>query len=247
MATYQSLASGSSPFGASTSNCNNDHISISKSREICSSVFQQNKYFSKHTSSQRPSSNAFEDLQREITNLLESNNPSPLSKLRSLLEGYSSDSAHWSLFAHAEPTKQYTRNLVCEVPGVFNLLLLVWTPGKASPVHDHADSHCLMKILKGDLRERRYAIPSKPGHEGPLVKISDLNYGFNQVAYMADQLGVHDISNPSQTEYAVSLHLYFPPNAALKGCHVYDLENGGARHVIQGLYDTVKGVPATKK
>jgi cysteine dioxygenase len=62
------------------------------------------------------------------------------------MRAYESNPLHWSKYAHANPDKQYTRNLVCEVPGVFNLLLLVWTPGKKSPVHDHADAHCLMKV-----------------------------------------------------------------------------------------------------
>jgi len=25
-------------------------------------------------------------------------------------------------------------------------LILVWTPGKESPIHDHAGSHCIMKV-----------------------------------------------------------------------------------------------------
>lgn len=68
-----------------------------------------------------------------------------LPALFSLLRNYTSDAGDWSAFAHANSNKHYTRNLVCEVPGLFNLLMLVWTPGKKSPVHDHADSHCLMK------------------------------------------------------------------------------------------------------
>jgi cysteine dioxygenase len=38
-------------------------------------------------------------------------------------------------------------------------LLLVWTPGKGSPIHDHANAHCVMKILKGQLTETIYAWP----------------------------------------------------------------------------------------
>lgn len=64
----------------------------------------------------------------------------------------------------------------------------------------------------------------------------------NKVTYMADSLGLHEIGNPSQTEYAVSLHLYTPPNAALRGCKLFDAENGEARHVMQGAYDSVRGV-----
>jgi len=59
---------------------------------------------------------------------------------------------------------------------------------------------------------------------------------------MADSLGLHEIGNPSQTEYAVSLHLYTPPNAAVRGCHVFERESGERRHVVQGAYDSVGGV-----
>ncbi len=38
-------------------------------------------------------------------------------------------------------------------------LILVWTPGKESPVHDHADSHCAMKVLQGSLKETQYKWP----------------------------------------------------------------------------------------
>jgi hypothetical protein len=91
-------------------------------------------------------STSFTALLNDITHCL-STTPSPsLPRLHALLRAYESNPDQWSKFAHANPDKQYTRNLVCEVPGIFNLLLLVWTPGKASPVHDHADSHCLMKV-----------------------------------------------------------------------------------------------------
>lgn len=36
--------------------------------------------------------------------------------------------------------------------------------------------------------------------------------------------------------------VYTPPNAALRGCHIYDVESGDAKHVIQGAYDSVRGV-----
>ena len=92
----------------------------------------------------------FDILLNNITNHLVSTPLSSLSPqipcLHSLMREYESNPSHWAKYAHGNPEKQYTRNLVCEVPGVFNLLLLVWTPGKKSPVHDHADAHCLMKV-----------------------------------------------------------------------------------------------------
>ncbi|KAK2624899.1 hypothetical protein QTJ16_006092 [Diplocarpon rosae] len=189
--------------------------------------------------------------------------PSPhLPTLTALLRDYTSHPDHWRAYAHADERKQYTRNLVAEVPGVFNLLMLVWTPGKKSPVHDHADSHCLMKMLQGELIERRFAMPeggdgagldadtgvedreaeqAKGGREG-LRETQRTLFTEDKVAYISDQLGLHEMRNPSMTEFAVSLHLYTPPNAATYGCHVFDPETGEARHVMQGAYDSVRGV-----
>jgi hypothetical protein len=105
----------------------------------------------------------FQTLIKNLTFSLTQNPPSPyrspatsarsnlpttptLPYLLSLLRCYSPNGMHWSKYALANPQKQYTRNLVYEVPGVFNLLMLVWTPGRKSPVHDHARSDCLMKV-----------------------------------------------------------------------------------------------------
>ena len=44
---------------------------------------------------------------------------------------------------------RYTRNLVSEGNGRFNLILLCWGEGHSSSIHDHAHAHCFMKMLLG--------------------------------------------------------------------------------------------------
>lgn len=105
--------------------------------------------------------------------------------------------------------------------------ILVWTPGKQSPVHDHADAHCVMKVLKGSLEETLYGFPCQAststasmipsstlstntkheccrGCKGPTISASKLPvrrrtiYGKDQVTYMSDRLGLHSVGNPSE-------------------------------------------------
>lgn len=83
-------------------------------------------------------------------------------------------------------------------------LVLVWTPGKGSPIHDHGNAHCLMKILRGNLTETRFNFP-EPGKTGPMEVISKRTYKENGVAYMADELGLHRVTNEG-SDFAVSLH-----------------------------------------
>lgn len=102
--------------------------------------------------------NPFSSLVTEITSSLTTTPKPDLPALTKLLRSYTSDPAHWTKFAFPDPNAQYTRNLVAEVPGLFNLLLLVWTPGKASPVHDHAEAHCLMKVRFLSFRPNSIAV-----------------------------------------------------------------------------------------
>lgn len=75
-----------------------------------------------------------------------------------------------------------------------------------SPIHDHADAHCLMKVLQGNLVERRFAFPPPAGKQGKMTEISNVQYAEGKVTYMSDRLGLHSIANPSPSDYAVSLH-----------------------------------------
>lgn len=83
-------------------------------------------------------------------------------------------------------------------------LILAWTPNKESPIHDHADSHCIMKVLKGSLRETRFDWPDDVG-KSPLKMKETTTFHENDVTYMSDKLGLHRISN-DENEVAVSLH-----------------------------------------
>lgn len=62
-----------------------------------------------------------------------------------------------------------------------------------------------MKILKGNLTETRYEFPQEGESSGPLKVITEKTYKENQVAYMADELGLHRVSNKG-SDFAVSLH-----------------------------------------
>ncbi|KAG9191197.1 cysteine dioxygenase [Alternaria panax] len=144
-------------------------------------------------------------------------------ELQELMQAYASEESEWAKYFFPSQHHPYTRNVVDKGNGKSNLLILVWGPGKKSPIHDHAQAHCIMKVLKGSLTETRFATPTKDDIENqrPMTKIHEINYKKNEVTYMADTLGVHCISNPHPTEYAVSLHLYTPPNAEKEGCNTF--------------------------
>ncbi|KAB5554637.1 cysteine dioxygenase [Coniochaeta sp. 2T2.1] len=151
--------------------------------------------------------------------------------LTQLMQEYDASDSGWQRFALGDESRGYTRNLVDEGNGKSNLLVLVWSPGKGSPIHDHGNAHCLMKILHGELTETRYNFP-QTSDPAPMEVISEKTYTEDSVAYMADELGVHRIRNRG-SDFAVSLHLYTPPNVAKGGCNIFDPKTGRRSHVAK--------------
>ncbi|KAI9097149.1 RmlC-like cupin domain-containing protein [Phlyctochytrium arcticum] len=163
-------------------------------------------------------------------------------RIKQIMESYIPSTADDYLpFAQFDPSKPYTRNLVDDGNGIFNLMILCWSQGKASPIHDHAGAHCLMKILDGELQETQYEWPkSATGgnqeHGGAhadddsstssIEVKKETRLKTNNVAYIHDKIGLHRISNPSETRPAISLHLYSPP---FEYCKTFCESTGQAR------------------
>ncbi|XP_015908525.1 cysteine dioxygenase type 1 [Parasteatoda tepidariorum] len=134
-----------------------------------------------------------------------------IERVQDLMSAYKSNPRDWIKFAKFDRYR-YTRNLVDEGNGKYNLMLLAWAEGQGSSIHDHADSHCFMKMLDGELKEIRFAWPSDSDEEEKeMEKISETTLKTNDVNYMNDSLGLHRVENPSHSQTAVSLHLYSPP------------------------------------
>ncbi|KAJ5676056.1 Cysteine dioxygenase [Penicillium macrosclerotiorum] len=154
--------------------------------------------------------------------------------LKSLLEKYISDPSDWIEYFHNDTSKNYTRNAIENINHKANILLLVWNPQKGSPIHDHANAHCIMKVLAGELHETVYHTPdSESGESKPLTVKHANTFGMNEVTYISDDIGLHRVHNPNPSQIAVSLHLYTPPNAADYGYNIFDETTGSASHVSQ--------------
>lgn len=192
-------------------------------------------------------------------------------------------------------TKPYTRNVIT-VNEHYALIAMCWSPGRASPVHDHAGSGCWLRVVSGELLEALYSVPG--GEEGgpssgagkaltnlPLLSsdedgeadagagaapVSDADSSGSDAdgadgdqrvrlvsrrplpagscSYMADDIGIHAVSNSSSVTPAVSLHCYAPPFAS---CHVFGrvLNGKGVAGAIERVgkevvmtFDSVGGV-----
>ena len=97
---------------------------------------------------------------------------------------------------------EYEREILHREPA-FELMRIDWAPGACTPVHDHPENGCLVKVLQGELLERRYAL----GKEDEPLHTATLAMG--QVTYLEGAAGIHEVENAMATP-AASLHIYAP-------------------------------------
>ncbi|KAK6198603.1 cysteine dioxygenase type I [Scheffersomyces amazonensis] len=160
--------------------------------------------------------------------------------IKSLMDNYTSDEADWLKYALYDPSRNYSRNGIININDNANLLILVWSPGKSSAIHDHANAHCCMKILSGELVESLYDIPDQDEPKKLSCKQETLMTR-DQVGYISDKIGLHKISNPLMDQASVSLHLYTPPYAYIYGCSMYEQNSGKKHHVDMNKYYSWQG------
>ena len=165
-------------------------------------------------------------------------------KADQLLKSYNANEHGWRKYEFWDPKRmKYYRNLVAEGEG-WILLILCWPEDITSPIHDHSNADCLVKILQGSLLETRYKMPTSILNESCSVadrlqmeKIGESLYTVNNVSYMTDEIGLHSMHNPSHSEGAISLHLYFP---SFTRCRCFD-ETTSISHEGQMVWHTAYG------
>lgn len=112
---------------------------------------------------------------------------------------------------------RYTKNLVKEVrDNIANIIVMCWSPKQKSAFHAHEGSHCFVKVLEGRLIEQQLTLPAsnKPTKlpmDDEKLKSTCKHLNTNQVTYIDDSIGLHKVTNESETQPAVTLHVYLPP------------------------------------
>jgi len=134
-------------------------------------------------------------------------------KLLALLDRLDLSTTEINKYTFFDFEKPYTRNLVATDNKNYTLLLLCWTPGKESKIHNHPCDGCYIKALRGCIRETLYSV-----HESSqeILKNKTRFYCEGQVSYMTDDIGLHKIGNPNHDMGSVSMHLYTPPFSSCK-------------------------------
>lgn len=184
--------------------------------------------------------------------------------LTDLLGSFDFTGLDWRKFVHFDK-QRYTRNLIAQGrDGGFGLMILAWGPGQRSPIHNHNGSHCVMRVLQGQLIETLYCDRGEGGEGGVesdtslsasddddndtsntlYTKTSDRLLECGQTAYIHDRIGWHRVSNASSDHPAVSIHLYAPP---IEYCKTFCEVEGKIRAQAACPYYSIGGILIEKK
>ncbi|SHJ10804.1 Cysteine dioxygenase type I [Rubritalea squalenifaciens DSM 18772] len=104
----------------------------------------------------------------------------------------------------------YRRNVVFENEHV-QLLCLCWKSGQRSPIHDHAQSICAVKIVEGVASETLFEMTPS----GYIKAVSTVDYGEGVIGSEDDD--THQVANlQEEGQDLVTLHCYAPPLRKMK-------------------------------
>lgn len=90
------------------------------------------------------------------------------------------------------------------------MFIITWNVNAESKVHNHPDEGCILKVLKGKLKEEIYE-----NKDNSTEYISEKILKKGDVGFQISNKYLHKIKNESKN-YTVSLHIYSPPNFKIK-------------------------------
>ncbi|TKG09025.1 hypothetical protein FCV67_07905 [Vibrio sp. F13] len=106
-----------------------------------------------------------------------------------------------------------------------DLVIIGWLNGQRSPIHDHLNSICGLKVLKGDAIQTDF----KEVHNGLIYATgsTSLNEGVVHIDQCSE---IHQLSNLELTGAPlITLHLYSPP---LETFNIYKLSSSRNKRAI---------------
>ena len=153
-------------------------------------------------------------------------------EVKALLYNYKatrSDYARYITWTH----ERYTRNLIDQGNGHYNMIIMCWGSGHKAPIHSHPGANCFVRMLEGEMEEQLYSKPVAPEGRVTLQRSRELKAG--DVIHIRDDISIHSMANRS-AEGAVTLHLYTPP---YNTCEIFS--EGSSETISAPIMYTTKG------
>jgi 3-mercaptopropionate dioxygenase len=104
------------------------------------------------------------------------------------------------------------------------VIAMTWGPDQGTPIHDHAGLWCVEGVWHGQLEIAQYDLSERRGNRFRFTEVGTLIAGTGSAGSLIPPHEYHTIRNASDTELAVSLHVYKRPMTC---CGIFDAVGDG--------------------
>lgn len=129
---------------------------------------------------------------------------------------------------------RYARRLLHRDPkDRYTVLAMVWGPGQATPLHDHAGIWCVECVYRGRIEVTSYAVRGGDPEEGLVLfeRAKIVTAGVGEAGALIPPFEYHTIANVTEKP-SVTIHVY---GGELTHCHIFSPVEGGYRREFREL------------
>ena len=109
----------------------------------------------------------------------------------------------------------------------YGVIAMTWGPGQGTPIHDHDGLWCVEGVWHGQLEITQYDLTERNGERYRFTEVGSLIAGTGSAGSLIPPHEHHTIRNASDTDAAVSLHIY---QRAMTCCGIFN-DMGDGWHV----------------
>ncbi len=138
-------------------------------------------------------------------------------------------------FAKPDANRYQQYLLYCDPLERFSVASFVWSPGQATPVHDHT-----VWGMVGVMRGAEYCEEFEADEtSGELRAVDKHNVGVGSIDLVSPRVGdIHRVSNALKDQPSVSIHVYGANIGAVQR-HIYDVPSGEKQRFVSGYSNNV--------
>jgi predicted metal-dependent enzyme (double-stranded beta helix superfamily) len=121
-----------------------------------------------------------------------------------------SDDANRRLPSLRQFSDRYLRLLLTSFNDDFQIVVALWGPGSASPIHDHDGTVGAVSALVGETEETKYEVLSPTGGLAELRRGTRLALrpATTTPIFPNDATQLHEMKNTSRREWSATIHVY---------------------------------------
>lgn len=154
-----------------------------------------------------------DDLMHEVAKIRADGRRLPRSRvverLSTSLSDFTAEQENQRFVEQLMPAGNYARLLLNSPDDDFQIVMVLWAPGRGSPIHDHSGTLGVVSSMVGRTREIKYKILQRHGSEVVLVPTSDLLIVPGRVTpiFPEDDMQLHLMANET-SQWTATIHVY---------------------------------------